>query len=311
MQEAELDALLLAEPEWVFYLTGRESAESEPFLVITENEARGLRPHETTSVGNRAGVDRAWPAYLVPEGVSVRPAFELMSDLARRKSDHELAVIERNLAHNDAAFEAVARSFAPGVTDLDVFETVMGVLSRRAGAPVSWSGNIGLGHAGDYFDAQPSGVAARPGDVMFVDLYQRIDHYVGDSTRCFAAAEAPAWALEVHERLERALAELESLLVPGAAAGELATRCRDLLVPEEVGAVFPHHTGHGVGLFGQEPPLLVEGNDDVVREGDVICVEPGLYVPGVGGLRLEDVFVVTARQPRRLTTFPRRLTIAG
>jgi Xaa-Pro aminopeptidase len=84
--------------------------------------------------------------------------------------------------------------------------------------------------------------------------------------------------------------------------------CRGLLDDAVEGGVFPHHTGHGVGLRAHEPPYLIPGSQDVLRVGDVICVEPGLYFPGRGGLRLEEVFLVTDDGGQCLTGFPRALT---
>jgi Xaa-Pro dipeptidase len=99
------------------------------------------------------------------------------------------------------------------------------------------------------------------------------------------------------------------MLVPGARAADIDAATRTAAAVR--GQSYPHHTGHGLGLRAPEPPFLVPGSDDVIRAGDVIAIEPGHYVPGVGGMRLEDVFLVTDARPQRLNDFPRRLTICG
>jgi Xaa-Pro aminopeptidase len=217
-------------------------------------------------------------------------------------------VIEADLAMNDIAFRAVADRFAVGATDFDVLDWCSGALARAAEEPIVYAGNIGLGERGDFFDAQPGGAVAEPGDSLFVDLYCRIGHYVGDSTRCFSAGPAPEWLRAAHGRLERALDALDAEVRPGAVAGAIDRRCRELVDARSAGGVFPHHVGHGVGLRAHEPPYLVPGSRDELRPGDVVCIEPGIYVAGRGGVRLEEVYLVTDDGARALTRSARVLT---
>jgi Xaa-Pro dipeptidase len=337
---AGLDGIVASAPHHIYYLTGAEpwpgaaaallargdravlvwpgdapEQLAEPLDVLSYDpyaRARGARDDAASACaeaarrldlrGRRIGVDGAagW--------VGGESAEAVFAALLRPKSPHELAVIGANLAANDRAFAAVRDRFGPGACDLDVFAWCVDALAAEAAAPVAYEGNIGMGAAGDYFDAQPCGAVAAPGASLFVDLYARVNHYIGDSTRTFSAGAAPQWLRDVHARLEDALDELQPLIRPGAVAGELDRRCRELLDDSVPGAAFPHHTGHGVGLGPHEAPHLVPGSRDVLRVGDVVAVEPGLYVPGVGGARLEEVYAVTDDGARPLTRFPRTLT---
>ena len=165
----------------------------------------------------------------------------------RRKSPAEIAVIEGNLRANDTAFSAVAESLRAGVSDIDVYATSLLALAQEAKAPVAWDGCVGLGVHGDYFDAQPCGAVGADGDTVFVDLFPRRAHYAGDSTRSFAIGAAPAWAERLHALLVEALRAAERLLRPGASAGALDAACRGVLESNDQQAVFPHHSGHGLG----------------------------------------------------------------
>lgn len=340
---AGYDAVVAAEPHHIFYLTGVEPWAGTPAALLVRGDrgvlvwpgdapedlpaplevlsydpyARARRNGDDIAAactaaartldlrGRRVGVDGAVPSAWV---AGEPGASGLFAELLRPKSAHELWLIAANLAANDRAFAAVGDRFGPGASDLDVFEWCVGALAREAGAPVAWEGNIGLGANGDFFDAQPCGALAGEGSSLFVDLYARVHHYVGDSTRSFSAGQAPAWLRDVHGRLEHALDALEAMIRPGAVAGELDRRCREVLEGSVPGAAFGHHTGHGVGLAPHEPPHLVPGSRDVLQPGDVVAVEPGLYVPGVGGARLEEVFLVTEDGAWPLTTYPRALT---
>ena len=96
----------------------------------------------------------------------------------------------------------------------------------------------------------------------------------------FAIGRAPAWAEPLHALLVEALEAVERLLHPGASAATLDATCRRILDGNGAGAVFPHHTGHGLGVFAQEAPFLVPGSSDVLAVGDIVAVEPGLYRTG-------------------------------
>ena len=127
----------------------------------------------------------------------------------------------------------------------------------------------------------PLGPSPRDGDTVFVDLFPRRNHYAGDSARSFAIGTAPVWAERLHAVIVEALCAVERLLRPGASAAALDRACRDVLECNDQNAVvFPHHSGHGLGVFAQEAPFLVPGSSDTLAVGDVVAVEPGLYVPG-------------------------------
>lgn len=339
-----LDAVIVTRPELIFYFSGVEPYPGEPGALFMRGDGAtlvwsGASPEDLAEAievlscdpyaevrrgrdgfdrvaasavdglglrGTQVGLDRdTRPSWLSTDATSVVDA---LSAITRAKSPREVELIGANLRLNDQAFAAVAERLHVGSSDLDVFDWCCSLLARGSGGPVSYDGNIGLGQAGDYFDAQPSGVTATPGDALFVDLYCRINHYVGDSTRSFSVGPAPAWMRDAHGRLEQALQEIAHELRPGAQASSVDGTCRRLLDGAVEGGVFPHHTGHGVGLCAHEPPYLVPGSQEVLRVGDVICVEPGLYFAGRGGLRLEEVFLVTDDGGQCLTGFPRSLT---
>jgi Xaa-Pro aminopeptidase len=321
--------LLVRVPEHIYYLTGHEPLRDAPAALVidkthvhglwadavpdglppwVESETYAVWPSDETAAahGLGEGVARLCPGAATDDALEGRAPFR---QLMRRKSHAEIAAVERNLLANDAAFAAIAETLRAGTTDHDVFAAGLLALAREAGGPVAWDGCIGLGSHGDDLEAQPCGAIAADGDVAFVDLYPRRHHYAGDSSRAFAIGRAPAWAEPLHALLVEALEAVERLLHPGASAATLDAACRGILDGNRAGAVFPHHTGHGLGVFAQEAPFLVPGSTDVLAVGDIVAVEPGLYRPGVGGMRLEDAWEITPDGPRRLNAFPRELTV--
>jgi Xaa-Pro aminopeptidase len=235
---------------------------------------------------------------------------DIFAEHVRGKESEEVEAIRRNLAGNDAAFARIGRELRAGASDLDVAAWAVAELSAHAGAAVAYEGNVGLGVAGADPEAQPAGRVAASGDLLFVDLYPMRDGYAGDSARSFAVGAPDDWASRAHERLVRALEVVERHLQPGFPVAELDRLCREAAADGD-GATYPHHSGHGLGLFGQERPFIVPGSDDRLESGDVIAVEPGAYRPGHGGMRLEDVFLVTAQGCERLNSAPRELQVCG
>ena len=339
--ECGAGAVLVTRPEYIYYLVGIEPpAERSVALVVSRGGLRAVWPDEVPSdlprevdavayqlrsalAGGRpdgfapacarhlAIIDEA--ALLVDDEVArlgftaARDGRHVLEGLVRDKDEGEVAAIAANLAANDRAFAAVERELRAGTSDYEVMALCVRELSEAAGGPVPYDGNIGLGELGGTTEAQPGGAVAREGSIVFVDLYPRRNHYVGDSTRSFAVGSPEPWAVEAHARLEAALEAAERMLQPGARAADIDTATRAAASVQ--GTSYPHHTGHGVGLRVPERPFIVPGSDDVIRAGDVVAIEPGHYVPGVGGMRLEDVFLVTDAGPTRLNGFPRRLIV--
>ena len=248
-----------AAPSWIASTTFDPWSDGEGGLAVATRElvdAHGLRALSVIVDADAIPLELA--------GCDVRHGSRLFAALVREKSAAEVGLIAANLAGNDAAFARIARELRIGDSDLDVLSWAMDEISRHAGAPVAYDGNLGLGSAGGDFEAQPQGVRAAAGDVLFVDLYPMRHGYAGDSTRSFVMGHPPAWAVAAHARLVRALEAAEAALLPGTAAGEVDRVCREAAAADG-GEAIPHHVGHGLGIFGQEPPYLVPGNPDLLR----------------------------------------------
>lgn len=155
--------------------------------------------------------------------------------------------------------------------------------------------------------ARPSDRRLREGDLLLVDFGVRFDGYCCDVTRTFSLGSAGEWQREVHAAVARAQEGAVEAARPGAAAAEVDAAARAELDAAGLGDRFGHSTGHGVGLEVHEDPRLADSSDDRLAAGHVVTVEPGVYLPGRGGVRIEDVVSVEEGGARRLTGFSRRL----
>ncbi|MHB8765766.1 MAG: M24 family metallopeptidase [Deferrisomatales bacterium] len=154
---------------------------------------------------------------------------------------------------------------------------------------------------------EPGERVVGPGDGIVVDFGGPLGGYGCDVTRCFAVGDPGAEYRRVHQVVRQAQQAGLDAVRPGASAQDVDRACRRVIAEAGYGPFFVHRTGHGIGLEGHEHPYLVEGNDLVLEEGMTFSVEPGVYLPGRFGVRIEDVAVVTADGCRRLNLAPRDL----
>ena len=129
--------------------------------------------------------------------------------------------------------------------------------------------------------------------------------YAADLTRTFAIGELEPELAQIYEIVQAANAAGRAAVRPGISAGEVDRATRDIIVEAGYGKYFIHRTGHGLGLDVHEPPYIVAGNQRPLEPEMTFTVEPGIYLPGRGGVRIEDDLVVTHEGRESLTTFPR------
>jgi Xaa-Pro aminopeptidase len=299
-----LDGAVAVAPEHVWWLAGDESGRIATVVVSAEGAVAleaGAADDALAGTAADLGLAGRTLAYDTAEAAGA------FADARRAKDADDLRALEHAAAVVDTALAAARDATVAGASDHEVHDAAAAALLAAAGPDCRPEGNVGAGINGSDPDAVPIGVALAEHDWLFIDLYPRIGHHYGDATRAFSAGPPSDRAVALHRTLWAALDHAAGGLRPGARAGDIDARCRAVLARDDLESFFPHHTGHGLGLFQQEAPMLVPGNDDELRVGDVVTIEPGVYLPGVGGMRVEDVFVIEPDGARRLTGAPREL----
>jgi Xaa-Pro dipeptidase len=147
------------------------------------------------------------------------------------------------------------------------------------------------------------------GDPLMIDAGVLIEGYYSDITRTFAVGEPPAEWADIYEVVREAARAGREAVAPGVALQEADRAARSVIEEAGYGDAFTHRLGHGLGLEGHEPPYLVEGNEAPFEVGHAFTVEPGVYVEGLGGVRVEDDVVLTDDGLEVLTKTPRELRI--
>lgn len=240
---------------------------------------------EHLTVAGLEALREHWEAVLVPTR-------GLVEAVRRVKTPEEVQAIREAQALADRVFAAVRPLIRAGVRELDVaLELELGL--RRAGAEVGFDVIVASGPRG----AMPHGVASEriigDGELVTIDFGARLRGYHSDMTRTVAVGTPSAELRRVYNAVLEAEEAAVAAVRPGVRGGELDALARGILERHGLAEAFAHSLGHGVGLNIHEGPSLRVGSEDVLEPGMVVTVEPGAYLPGVGGVRIEDLLLVT------------------
>lgn len=232
----------------------------------------------------------------------------LVAGLRRRKDAGEQEAIAAAARLADDAYRHVLERGLAGRSERQI-ALAAETRIRELGAEPSFPTIVAAGENGALPHAEPGEREIRAGELVVWDMGARLDGYCSDCTRTFAAGEPGEEERDAYELVARAQAAGLEAVGPGVAGTDADEAARKLIREAGLGDAFGHGLGHGVGLEVHEPPRLGPRSDDVLEEGDVVTVEPGVYVPGRFGIRIEDLVVVTADGHRNLSALPKGLTV--
>ncbi len=237
-------------------------------------------------------------------GVLWEEAPPLVERLRERKDGVELLYMERAAGIAESAFEGVRRAVREGMTEVQVAADLEYALRTAGSGPPAFPCIVASGSRSSLPHAEPAGRRLREGDLVLFDFGATCGGYCSDITRTVVLGRAAAWQRELHEAVREAQQAAVATLRADVPAREVDGAARRVLEGRGLADRFGHSTGHGLGLEVHEGPRLSRRSEDVLHAGHVVTVEPGVYVPGRGGVRLEDDFVVGAGEPRPLTAGP-------
>jgi Xaa-Pro aminopeptidase len=234
----------------------------------------------------------------------------LVERLRRTKDDAEVSAIAEAARLADEVFEWIAGQDLAGRTEREMAlaaETRM----REHGAEPSFPAIVAAGPNGALPHAEPSDRPIGAAELVVIDMGAKLDGYCSDGTRTFASGEVGEEEREVYELVKRAQAAGLEAVRAGVGGADADAASREPIDEAGHGERYGHGLGHGVGLEVHEAPRLGKTSEDVLTVGDVVTVEPGLYLPGRFGVRIEDLVVVTDDGVRNLSGTSKDLRVAG
>ncbi len=227
------------------------------------------------------------------------------------KTEDEVALIKKAGKIQQAAYEAVIKEIRAGKDTEAQIAAKLEMTMRGMGADgPSFNTIIAVGANASLPHAIPGGTKTKKNEIILIDWGARLEGYCSDMTRVIALGKMPAKMREVYQVvLEAQMAAIDAI-APGKALKDIDAVARGIIDKAGYGKEFSHSLGHGLGLDIHEQPTLSTRSEGVLEPGHVVTVEPGIYLPGVGGVRIEDDVLVTAKGKEVLTDLPKDLTCA-
>ena len=308
-------ALLIDEEDARLVTDGRyrtQAAKQSPFSLTVQSDLP-LPAYVARAVTERGWRTVAFEAEKVSQALfeavfrplSVRwvDGSAFIPSLRRSKDGTEADAIRRAAVIARKAYDSVLEQVRPGMTEVE-FESRMLSEIKRLGGEKGWVHDDFIVASGDRGAMCHARATCRPfesGDTVTFDYGVTVDGYMCDITRNFAVGRAQPRALELNDILLRAHREAAAALRPGIAGRDVDAVARKIIADAGYGKDFVHGLGHGLGLEIHEAPRLSAISKDILQVGDVVTIEPGIYIEGWGGLRIEDDYLITETGSECLT----------
>lgn len=338
----ELSGLLVSHPPNVCYLSGFSGSSglllvgAASAVLVTdgryEEQAAGETPAEVEVRVGRDGLLEELASAAGSSDAARRPGFEaavvtvrgleelregleaewtategVVEALRARKDAGELRRIARAAELTSSVLERVLAAAEEGMTERELAAEVDYRLRRAGSGPPAFETIVAAGERSALPHARPSERALREGDLVLLDFGATCEGYCADLTRVAVLGAALGWQRELHEAVEAARRAAVEAVRDGRPAREVDAAARDRLGEAGWADAFGHSTGHGLGLEVHEGPSVSSRSDEILRRGNVVTIEPGVYLRGRGGIRLEDDVAVREEGARVLTDAPRGL----
>lgn len=336
-----VDAAVIVEPANVRWLTGFTGSNgtvvllgSDETLLVTDSRYGEQAPAQLTEAGcsrevevvvarraaqaaaeRLAGTARLGLEDSVAWGEQIRwsqavdaetvPLTEAVEALRAVKDRAELARMQAAARIADEALAAVQPMLQRGVTEAQIQRALDDAIRSAGASGPAYDTIVASGPNSALPHARPTDRQLQAGDLVIIDVGAVVDGYRSDMTRSFVLGDPCGQTAAMLEVVVRSQSAGIEAVRPGVEAGEIDGACRSVIDDAGMGDAFIHGSGHGVGLDIHELPRVASGSSAVLEPGNVLTVEPGVYVPGVGGVRVEDLLVVTDDGCRPLTGYPK------
>jgi Xaa-Pro aminopeptidase len=239
------------------------------------------------------------------DAIELAPTENWVEDLRLVKDDLEVAALEKAVSIVDAAIEQLAIEMKPGMTEKQVANRINEIMRSLGAKKEAFDLIVAAGPRSAMPHAQPTDHPIEAGEPVVIDIGAQLDGYHSDLTRTvWMDRIGESQAAEFYEIVDRAQAAAIAAIKPGMEYSAIDAVARDIITDAGYGEYFGHSLGHGVGLEVHEAPTISRLGKGAVKPGMVFTVEPGIYVPDVGGVRIEDVVVVTDKGCRTLSASP-------
>jgi len=340
MEQSELDAYIISSEPNIYYYTGTISGGilivahgAEPLLLapklnlaIAQAQTSGceITPYIRSDLLDKIGENlmRTSPRTVGFDGltldlylklqersmdVELKASSDLVWNMRRVKDSIEQKLMRKAGELASIGMEAIEESLGDGMREHDVAAEAAYAMMRNGAEGIAFSIIVASGPRSAYPHAGVTERRIRKGDFVTIDMGATYKEYRSDLTRTFIVGEPTGEQAEIYEAVLRANEKALPEIRDGAKGSEVDRVARNIIEEAGYGENFVHSLGHGVGLEVHEPPSLSKTSEDILKTGNVVTDEPGIYIPGFGGVRIEDTVLITSSGPERLTPFDKSL----
>jgi Xaa-Pro aminopeptidase len=243
------------------------------------------------------------------QGLKLHGHREMLRHLRMRKDRDELASLRKAIRRAEISFQELLRRIKPGSTERELGLTLEFLMREKGARKAAFDTIVASGGNGAMPHASVSNRRIRRGDLVTIDFGAEADGYYCDITRTICVGKPTARQKEIHGLVLQAQEAAMRSVRPGISCKAVDSIAREIITNAGHGVHFGHGTGHGIGLMVHEGPSVSPLSRDQVEQDMVFTVEPGVYIPGWGGVRIEDMVLVTEQGRKILTSLPRELEL--
>ena len=233
------------------------------------------------------------------------PAEGYVERLRGHKDSQELAVMRRAAALADKVMAKALTLLRPGIRELEVAAEIEYQMRLLGASGPAFETIVAFGERSAYPHARPTDKRLKKNELAVLDMGAILAHYCSDITRTVVVGKAPQKVRSWHKAVQEARTAAVAAVRAGVTCGEVDAAARQVLAGYRLDRYFTHSTGHGLGIEVHEEPRVAKGQKQKLEPGNVITIEPGVYVPGIGGIRIEDDVAVHSGESEVLTRTPR------
>lgn len=346
MREKQVPQLVISDPTTIFYLTGKMIHPGERILALVlketgdhalviakifpleDNLGIPLDFVEDTEDGvarvlshlnpnEIIGIDKNWPAHFLLRLMTLSGSTnfvngsELTDAVRAIKDDSEIELMRQASAANDEAMARLQGLIPDGLTEEEMAERLLAIYKELGHSGIAFSPIVAYGANGADPHHENDDSRVKEGDSIILDIGGVKDGYCSDMTRTVFYKSVPEKSQEVFEIVLEANKRAISLVKPGVKFSEIDAAARDYITEKGYGEYFTHRTGHFIGIECHEAGDVSAINETVAEPGMIFSVEPGIYIPGEVGVRIEDLIVVTEDGYENLNNHPKELKVIG
>ncbi|GAB4572060.1 MAG: aminopeptidase P family protein [Anaerolineales bacterium] len=239
-------------------------------------------------------------------------ASDVLAELRLRKDKAEVDAMRKAVKIAQDALEATIPQIKIGMTEREATaELVMQLLKHGSDSELPFAPIVSAGPNSANPHASPTDRKLQAGDLLVVDWGATYDGYISDLTRTFAVGEVDAQFQKIHKIVQESNAAGRAAAKPGVPCADVDKAAREVIEKSGYGKYFTHRTGHGIGMEGHEAPYMRGDNMQILEPGMAFTVEPGIYLTGRNGVRIEDNLVITEDDAESLSDMPREIRVVG